>query len=155
MPSAKTVLVGFDKVEQNLERYRRLVDGRGLRWITTEVALKAKKELLSTAKEDVGSDAYLSGWRRPPRKRVRVRAGFELKSNGSAEFVPKPNGLWKVLTEGRDSGISKRRATRGRVYGRTAGKRTWTRAWEKIDPQVTRWTADANSELLRNSWRNL
>jgi len=151
--SVTTKLIGAVDVERKIDQYRRLVDGRGLRWITTEVGKKTKKELLDTAKQDVGSDAYMSGWRRPPRKRVRVRAGFDFLSDGQIEFKPKPNGVWKVLEEGRDSGISRRRATRGRVYGRTAGKSTWSRAWTTINPQVPRWVEKANSELLRNSWR--
>lgn len=153
MTSARAFATGFREVQLKLDQYNRLVDGRGLRWITTEVAMQAKKDLLDTAKIDAGSDLALSGWRRAPRKPVKLRAGFELKSNGQAEFVPKPNGVWKVLEAGRDSGISKKRATRGRVYGRSSGKLTWTRAWEKIGPKVPKWTEKANSELLRNCWR--
>ena len=153
--SVLTTIIGAKELEMKLDRYRSLVDGRGLRWISTEVGKKTKKELLDTAKQDVGSDAYMSGWRRPPRKRVRVRAGFDFRSDGVIEFKPKPNGVWKVLEEGRDSGISRRRATRGRVYGRTTGKQTWSRAWASINPRVPGWVATANSELLKNSWKGI
>jgi hypothetical protein len=151
--SVSTKLVGAVELNQKLDRYRYLVDGRGLRWITTEVSVQAKKILLEEGRRDTGGNNQLSGWRRSPRKAVRVRAGFELRSDGTAEFVPKPNGIWKVLEQGRDSGISKKRATRGRVYGRTAGKNTWSRAWAKINPDLPKWVDKANSELLRNSWK--
>ena len=151
--SVSTKLSGAVELTNKLDQYRRLVDGRGLRWITTEVSVQAKKVLLEEGRADTGGNNQLSGWRRAPRKAVRVRAGFELKSDGTAEFVPKPNGIWKVLEQGRDSGISKKRATRGRAYGRSRGKNTWSRAWAKIEPQVPKWTADANSELLRNAWK--
>lgn len=145
---------GLDEVVRKANKYEALVDGRGLRWITTEVAMKSKAILLETSKNDIGSDGKMSGWRRPPRKGVRVRAGFELRSDSTAEFIPKPNGVWKVLEVGRDPGIS--RAKRGRPprrYGRASGKLTWSRAWTRIEPKITGWTADANSELLRNSWK--
>lgn len=148
-----TKLLGVTELKGKLDQYSRLVDGRGLRWITTETAVKAKREILDEARADSGGNFALSGWRRAPRKPVKLRGGFELRSNSIAEFVPKPNGVWKVLEEGRDSGISKKRATRGRVYGRTRGKKTWTKAWNRINPKVVGWVADANSELLRNSWR--
>lgn len=151
--SLSTKVLGAAELNQKLDRYRFLVDGRGLRWITTETAVKAKKMILEEAKTDTGGDYALSGWRRAPRKPVKLRGGFELRSNSTAEFSPKPNGLWKVMEEGRDSGISKKRATRGRVYGRTRGKGTWSKAWNRINPKLVGWIGDANSELLRNSWR--
>lgn len=151
--TVSTKLLGVTELKGKLDQYSRLVDGRGLRWITTEVAMKSKAVLLETAKTDIGSDNKMSGWRRPPRKAVRVRAGFELRSNSTAEFVPKPNGVWKVMELGRDAGVSKKRATKGRPYGRTRGKQTWSKAWDRINPKVVGWVADANSELLRNSWR--
>lgn len=153
MAGATARIIGVDDILRKADQYQRLVDGRGLRWITTEVSVKSKKVLLETARGDTGGNNQLSGWRRSPKKAVRVRAGFELKSNSQAEFVPKPNGLWKVLENGRDSGISKKRATRGRVYGRTSGKSTWTRAWSTIQPQIVGWTEKANSELLKNTWK--
>lgn len=153
MASAKAFASGFTQVALKVQQYEKLVDGRGLRWITTEVAVQAKKKLLEVAKTDTGGNNSLSGWRRPPRKQVRVRAGFELQSDGKALFVPKPNGLWKVLESGRDSGISRKRGTAGRVYGRSSGKLTWSRAWTMIDPQIAGWTAKANSELLKNCWK--
>ena len=151
--SVTAAVVGARELEAKLNKYSRLVDGRGLRWITTETSVQAKKILLEEGRQDTGGNNQLSGWRRAPKKAVRVRAGFELRSDSRAEFIPKPNGIWKVLERGRDSGISKKRATRGRVYGRTAGKRTWSRAWQRINPQVPRWVAKANTELLRNSWK--
>lgn len=151
--SVTAAIVGARELEAKLNKYSRLVDGRGLRWITTETSVQAKKVLLEEGRQDTGGNNQLSGWRRPPKKAVRVRAGFELRSDSRAEFMPKPNGIWKVLERGRDSGISKKRATRGRVYGRTAGKSTWSRAWQRINPQVPRWVAKANTELLRNSWK--
>lgn len=153
MPVSATI-IGAKELNAKLERYKYLVDGRGLRWITTETAVKAKKLLLENAKHDIGSDNQMSGWRRPPRKGVRVRAGFELRSDSIAEFVPKPNGVWKVMETGRDPGVSKaKRGKKSRAYGRSPGKRTWTRAWEEINPQVPKWVEKANSELLRNSWK--
>lgn len=151
--SVTAAIVGARELEAKLNKYSRLVDGRGLRWITTETSVQAKKILLEEGRNDTGGNNQLSGWRRAPKKAVRVRAGFELRSDSRAEFMPKPNGVWKVLERGRDSGISKKRATRGRVYGRTAGKRTWSRAWQRINPQVPGWVAKANTELLRNSWK--
>lgn len=149
-----TKLLGVADLNKKIDRYRYLVDGRGLRWITTDVAMKSKKVLLNESKQDIGSDGKMSGWRRPPRKGVRVRAGFELRSDSTAEFVPKPNGVWKVLETGRDPGISKvKRGRPARRYGRAPGKGTWSRAWDKITPDVPKWVESANSELLRNSWK--
>ena len=152
--SLSTTVLGAADLNRKIDQYRRLVDGRGLRWITTETAMQAKKVLLAESKQDIGSDGKMSGWRRPPRKGVRIRAGFELRSDSTAEFIPKPNGLWKVLETGRDPGISRVKRNRpARRYGRAPGKRTWSRAWDKITPDVEKWVAKANSELLRNSWR--
>ena len=152
--SLSTKVLGVADLNKKLDQYRYLVDGRGLRWITTETAVKAKKILLDESKVDIGSDGKMSGWRRPPRKGVRVRAGFELRSDSTAEFIPKPNGVWKVLEVGRDPGISRVKRNRpARRYGRAPGKRTWSRAWDRITPNVPKWVGDANSELLRNSWR--
>jgi len=105
--TVSTRLSGVVELNNKIDRYRSLVDGRGLRWITTEVSMQAKKVLLEESKADIGSDNKMSGWRRSPKKGVRIRAGFELRSDGTAEFVPKPNGLWNVVEIGRDSGISK------------------------------------------------
>lgn len=151
--SVTTKLIGVAELNNKLDRYKGLVDGRGLRYITTETSVKAKKVLLAEGRADTGGNNQLSGWRRSPKKAVRVRAGFELRSDSRAEFIPKPNGVWKVLEIGRDAGVSKKRATRGRAYGRSRGKGTWSRAWNKINPDVPKWVAEANSELLKNCWK--
>lgn len=141
-------------VMDKADKYQRLVDGRGLRWITTETAFQAKKKLLEEGRAATGGDLSLSGWRRAPKKPVKLRAGFELRSNSTAEFIPKPNGVWKVLEEGRLAGIKKTRSGRvKRTYGGTRGKSTWSRAWATIDPLVPKWVEKANSELLKNCWK--
>ena len=74
--SVTAAIVGARELEAKLDKYSRLVDGRGLRWITTETSVQAKKILLEEGRQDTGGNNQLSGWRRAPKKAVRVRAGF-------------------------------------------------------------------------------
>lgn len=150
----KGMKADFLRIAQKFDAYQGLLDGRGARWITTEVALEAKKGLLATAKTEVGSDGTFSGWRRksarrPNAKGVRFRAGFDLVSDHKAEFKPKPNGLWKVLEIGRDPGFSKRRGTQGRRYGRAPGKGVWSHFWNEFAEIVPNRVEKYNRELLK------
>jgi len=144
----------FLRIAKKFDAYQGLIDGRGARWITTQVALEAKKGLLDASKAEVGSDGTMSGWRRqskkrPNAKKVRFRAGFELTSDHKAEFKPKPNGLWKVLEIGRDPGVSKRWGTRGRRYGRAPGKGVWSFFWREFALIVPNRVEKYNRELLK------
>lgn len=144
----------FLRIAKKFDAYNGLIDGRGARWITTQVALEAKKGLLDAAKTEVGSDGTMSGWRRksknrPNAKAVRFRAGFELESDHKASFTPKPNGLWKVLEIGRDPGVSKRFKTRGRRYGRSPGKAVWSFFWREFALIIPNRVEKYNRELLK------
>lgn len=73
----------------------------------------AKKAAIDVAERDLGADAAFSGWRR----RVPLKAGYDLEPGSRVTLNLSPKGLWMLANDGRRAGA-------GRVYprrGRGAG----------------------------------
>jgi hypothetical protein len=99
------------------------LDGTALQRKLDHIGVEAKKDALNALKADIG-DTSMSNWRR--KRQIKIGARYDFLSENEIEVKPTPRsfGPWKVLEQGRRAGRSKR----GRRYGASRGKSTWSEA---------------------------
>jgi hypothetical protein len=99
------------------------LDGTALQRKLDHIGIAAKKDALNALKSDIG-DTSMSNWRR--KRPIKIAARYDFLSESEIEVKPTPRsfGPWKVLEQGRRPGTSKR----GRRYGASRGKNTWSEA---------------------------
>jgi hypothetical protein len=103
------------------------------------LAKSSKSILESEARSDMGGDMALSNWRRGKPVQVRIRDDIKQRGHvGYLKIAPRPIGPMQVITHGRKAGVSNRRKSRGRGYGPSAGKGTWTRGKAQVTRDGTR-----------------
>jgi len=103
------------------------------------LARQSKRILESEASKDMGGDMALSNWRRGKPVQVRIRDDITVRGAVSElKITPRPIGPMQVITHGRKAGVSNRRKSKGRGYGSSAGKGTWTRGKDRVTREGTR-----------------
>jgi len=113
----------FASYNAKLTKLQRELDGSALKAAIDKIGIAAKGDALNALKSDI-QDTSMSNWRRG--RPIKMAARYDFKSDHEIEVHPtKPSGgPWKVLESGRRAGTSKK----GRRYGASRGKNTWSDA---------------------------
>jgi hypothetical protein len=119
------------------------------------LAKRSKETLASEARRDMGGDMGLSNWR--PGKPIQVKIRDDIKELGHVshlKITPRPFGPMAVITHGRKGGVSSRRKSRGRSYGSSAGKGTWTRGKQRVTRDGTRILRQESTKSVVRAFRS-
>jgi hypothetical protein len=96
-----------------------LVDQKSVDAMKHVAGQAAKKAAIDVAQRDLGGDAAFSGFRR----RVPLKAGYDLEADSRVTLNLSPKGLWMLANDGR-----RRPPPGGRVYPRK-GKGALSTPW--------------------------
>lgn len=132
----------FAQFARKLEQVERDMSDRAT---LTRLGMGAKDDFAEAVRGDFG-DLSMSNWRRG--RPIEMQARFTVSaSEVTVEPAGRARGPVTVAERGRRAGVSNRRASRGRRYGASAGKGTWTDA-EKL--MVDRTPKRAHDELVKS-----
>jgi len=154
----------FDALLGKLEQLSGVLDGPDMGRVLKDVGVENKRILIDAAKEAIGSDQRMSGWRRAG----RMTAGFDVVGNTQLVMKPRPYGLWIVVDRGRRTTTAPRRRARMTiptpggprtftraaplVIGSTRGKRTLTLARERIERESPVRVFEGVQREMRRKW---
>lgn len=132
--------------------------------VMTTLGVEAKKDAAQAVRGDLGDQSMSGWWRGRP---IGIAARFDHTGNGSITIEPEPRsrGPWKVLEDGRSSGMSRGRkggkrqrvggvlstsnSSASRRVGATRAKSTWTDAGELIEERTPERALDALYDVAR------
>jgi hypothetical protein len=137
----------FASFSRKMNRLSDELSGRGLDKLTTKIGVAAKKDAADALRGDIG-DESLSNWR--PGRPISMRTRFVVKG-GTIELTPQGRaiGPWTVLHRGRRAGISRR----GRRYGGSSGRGTWSDVERLVAQRTPKRVADEVNAGLRRALR--
>jgi hypothetical protein len=130
-----------------LERVRNDLTSEAL---LRDVGMRGKQLGTAAVNADTGGDARMSNWRRG--RPINLATRFDVQSESLVQIAPSPRarGPVKVLTYGREAGMSRgtrRRASR--PVSASRGKGTWVRAVADMEAELPKVVQRHTVSVLR------
>lgn len=139
-------------LERKLDQLAAGIEGRAMRAAITKAGGEGKKLAAEALKGDIG-DMSMSNWRRG--KPINLAVRYDVKRDTEVEIGPNKRaaGPWRVLEEGRKSGMSKgSRKRKPRPVSSSSGKGTWSDATEKMERELPKVVHEAVQDVLRKTF---